>query len=119
MQGINQVYSAYYNKTYSHVGHIWQGRFKSFLVESESYLLECGRYIERNPVRAGMVKDPQEWPVSSYRFYAHGEENDLLTPHDLYLDLGDSPITRQGNYRSYVLQPRAYEVLVDKQLSIA
>mgnify|MGYP001558251488 FL=1 len=65
MQGLNQSYSNYYKRVYKHSGHLWQGRYKSFLIQKDSYLLECGRYIERNPLRAKMVEDPKDWPWSS------------------------------------------------------
>lgn len=114
MQGVNQSYSNYYKRTYNHTGHLWQGRFKSFLIQKESYLLDCGRYIERNPLRAGLVQDPLEWPWSSYAFYSTGEANPLIEEHGLYLQLGRTPTERQVNYREYVLNERPYESLLDQ-----
>ena len=61
IHGITQSYSYYYRKTYKRVGYVYQNRYKSFLIEDDSYLLECGRYIERNPLRAGIVKDLSQY----------------------------------------------------------
>ena len=119
MQGINQSYSNYYKRTCKHTGHIWQGRYKSFGIEKDSYLLECGRYIERNPLRAQMVARPEDWPWSSYLYYAFGKQNLLVEGHDLYQDLGETQKVRQANYRNYVLGKRPYETLLDKQFQIA
>ena len=119
MQGVNQSYSNHYKRLYKHTGHLWQGRYKSFLIQEDSYLLECGRYIERNPLRAKMVDDPKNWEWSSYHFYGWGKENSLIDPHGLYLDLGETPEARQMNYRDYVLKARPYESLLDKQFQIA
>lgn len=115
MQGVNQTYSNYYKRSYAHTGHLWQGRYKSFLIEKDSYLLECGRYIERNPVRAKLIEDPKDWPWSSYRFYALGEPNPLLDPNPIYADLEDTPELRQDRYREYVSTERPYESLLDKE----
>ncbi|MDD3926350.1 MAG: transposase [bacterium] len=67
MQKLNSVYTQKFNRKHNRTGHIFQGRFKSLLVEKENYLLELCRYISLNPVRAGMVKDPSDWHWSSYR----------------------------------------------------
>ena len=82
MQGITLSHTWHYKKKYGGCGHVWQGRFKRPVIEKESYLLECARYIELNPVRAKMVEDPLEYRWSSYRSYAPGETNPL---HGVYL----------------------------------
>ena len=74
MRHINGVYSQAFNRRHSKVGHLFQGRFKAILVDRDAYLLEVCRYVELNPVRAGMVDAPQAWPWSSYR--AHIGEAD-------------------------------------------
>jgi hypothetical protein len=66
MRQLNGVYTQYINRTYNRIGHVYQGRYKAILVEKENYLLELARYVVLNPVRAGMVKDIEEWPWSSY-----------------------------------------------------
>jgi len=70
MQGINLSYTLWFNRKNRRVGHLWQDRFKSALIDKESYLLECGRYVERNPLRAGLVDHLRNYPWTSYRIYA-------------------------------------------------
>ncbi len=117
-KGVSQSYANYYKRAHQHSGHLWQGRFKSFHIDEDGYLLECGRYIERNPVRAKMVKDPAEWSWSSHRHYALGELNDVIDDHDLYLDLGETSEERQKTYGAYLLSERPYEALIDKQFDL-
>ncbi len=114
MHGITQSYSYYYRKTYNRIGYVYQNRYKSFLIEDDSYLLECGRYIERNPLRAGIVKDLSQYNWSSYNFYAKGRPDDIITENPLYQDMGKTPEERQRRYRIYVLEARPYERIVDK-----
>jgi putative transposase len=71
--------------------------------------LECGRYIERNPLRAQIVQDPKDWSWSSYFHYAYGAADPLIDTNDLYLGLGGDPVTRQKVYRNYVQPARPYE----------
>ena len=99
MQDIGRLYVRYFNKTYKRSGTLWEGRFKSSLVQSESYLLSVYRYIELNPVRAGMVDDPADYEYSSYRVNALGKWFGLVIPHQEYLLLGDNADGRQSNYR--------------------
>ena len=102
MQGITLAHTKYFNYKYKNVGHVWQGRFKSPIIEKDSYLLECARYVELNPVRAGLVRDPGEYNWSSYRFYALGEADDLTDEDPLYETFGNNPTERQMNYRKFV-----------------
>lgn len=99
MKALGQRYVQYVNRTYRRSGTLWEGRFRSCLTQEESYLLSCLRYIELNPVRAGMVQHPAEYRWSSYRANAQGEENNLVTPHPLYLALGADPEEREAAYR--------------------
>lgn len=99
MKALGQRYVQYVNRTYRRTGTLWEGRFRSCLTQEESYLLACQRYIELNPVRAGMVPHPAEYRWSSYRANAQGEANALLTPHPLYLALGTDASARQLAYR--------------------
>jgi putative transposase len=101
MKSIGQLYAQYANKTYARTGYLWEGRFKSCLVQSEDYVLACYRYIELNPVRAGLVRRADEYPWSSYVSNAKGEASALLTPHDEYLSLGRTPSERQAVYRDF------------------
>ncbi|HOW59064.1 MAG TPA: transposase [Candidatus Omnitrophota bacterium] len=116
MHGIQRAYHHYYRKNYTHFGHLFQGRYRSLPIEKENYLLDCGRYIERNPVRAKMVSNPAEWPYSSYGFYAYGIKNELLTVSVAYQALGGQPEIRQERYRRHVEATRPYEELIDKEL---
>ncbi len=78
MKKLNLSYYHYFRNKHGWVGHFWQGRYKSQLVGKDKYFLQYGKYIELNPVRAGIVKDPQEYPHSSYNYYAKGEDNDII-----------------------------------------
>jgi putative transposase len=83
-----------------HYIHVNKARFKSCLVQTSDYLLQCYRYIELNPVRAGMVQHPQDYRWSSYHANALGKESSLRTPHDEYLQLGATEDERKKNYQS-------------------
>ncbi|MGE5384543.1 MAG: transposase [Betaproteobacteria bacterium] len=91
---------------------LWEGRFRSCLVQEEAYLLACQRYIELNPVRAGMVEHPAEYRWSSYRANAQGDASNVVTPHDLYRALGGDSEARMAAYRElfrYELAPGAVD----------
>lgn len=116
MHGITQSYSYYYRKVHKRSGYVYQNRCKSFLIEDDSYLLECGRYIERNPLRAGIVKDPLHYYWTSYDFYAKGVSDDIITENPLYSGMGKTSDERQRCYRDYTLEERPYEKIVDKAM---
>jgi len=99
MKGLGQRYAQYVNRTYQRTGTLFEGRFRSSLVEADAYLLACQRYIELNPVRAGMVQNPGEYSWSSYRANALGEANPVVTAHSTFTALGDSDKQRQASYR--------------------
>lgn len=88
------------NKTYSRSGTMWEGRFKSSLVDKEHYCLACYRYIELNPVRAGMVRHPGDYPWSSFQCNTLGGPNSLITPHESWLGLGRNNEDRKRAYLS-------------------
>ncbi len=100
MQALGRRYVRYFNYEYRRSGTLWEGRYKSCLVQEKRYLLEVYRYIELNPVRAGMVTDPGEYRWSSYQVNGLGKLSDLCTPHPEYLSLGAKPLERQENYCS-------------------
>lgn len=100
MQSLNRRYAQYVNRFYRRSGSIWEGRFKASLIQAESYLLTCHRYIELNPVRADMVRDPGEYPWTSYRWHGLGQSNELITDHALYLALGTDENDRRAAYRA-------------------
>lgn len=100
IQSLGRRYVSYFNYLYSRTGTLWEGRFRSSLVETDRYLLACYRYVEMNPVRAGMVRAPADFPWSSYRCNAMGASDDLVTPHPLFLALSDDEKGRQIAYRN-------------------
>ena len=100
MQTLGRHYVRYFNHTYRRTGTLWEGRFKSCVVNAEDYLLICQRYIELNPVRAGMVDDPSDYIWSSYRSHGLGHKINMLTPHAVYEKLASTLDERTAVYRS-------------------
>ncbi len=99
MQSVGRRYVQYFNYQYQRSGTLWEGRYRSCLVQTENYLLEVYRYIELNPVRANMVEDPGEYSWSSYPTNALGKDSELCSPHPVYLKLGKRKDTRMKNYQ--------------------
>ena len=99
MQSLGRNYVRYFNFSYKRTGTLWEDRFKACLVQEENYLMQLYRYIELNPVRAGIVAQPSDYAWSSYPINALGTISELCTPHPLYLALGCEPIGRQSSYR--------------------
>jgi len=99
MQGLGLSYSNRYRKRYGFTGHFWQGRYKSNLIEDDGYLLRCGLYIERNPVEAGLVDLPEDYPWTSYRAYAFGEKDPIIDIDPLFETLGKNDEERKKTYR--------------------
>jgi len=99
MKQVNQRYVQRLNKSSGRSGTLWQGRFHSGVVPTERYALACFRYIELNPVRAGLVAHPREYYWSSYRTNAEGEPNPVVSSHPSYAALGDSLAGRTAAYR--------------------
>jgi putative transposase len=99
MKHLGQRYVQYINRGYRRSGTLWEGRFRSCLVQERNYVLACYRYIEMNPVRAGMVTHPAEYRWSSYPVNGQGSRRDWLTPHAKYLALGETEVARLVNYR--------------------
>jgi len=97
---LGRRYVQYINRTYRRTGTLWDSRYKSSLVQAETYLLACQRYIELNPVRARMVQGPTHYPWSSYRANGLGQPDARLTPHLLYCVLGRNDHDRQSAYRA-------------------
>ena len=111
MRRLGQHYVQYFNRRHERSGTLWEGRFRSSLVDNERYLLICQRYIELNPVRAGMVEAPEDYPWSSYRANARGADDPLLTPHPAYTELGRHDEDRRTAYR-YLFQERLSDQLL-------
>lgn len=102
MRSVGERYVRYFNKKYERTGTLWDGRYRSCLVHEESYLMVCYRYVELNPVRAGMVADPALYRWSSYRANALSESDDIVRPHPLYDAMGHDARQRQKSYRDLV-----------------
>jgi putative transposase len=100
MQSLGRRYAQYINRVYRRSGSVWEGRFKASLIQAEEYLLVCYRYIELNPVRADMVRDPGEYRWSSYRWHGLGVSNDFITDHPLYTGLAVDESERRAGYRA-------------------
>ncbi len=101
MQSLGRDYVRYINITYKRTGSLWEGRFKLCLVSSDRYFLVVSRYIEINPVRAGMVVHPGEYPWSSCRCNGMGVKVKLVNPHQCYLSRGDTESSRMVAYRDF------------------
>ncbi len=110
-QSLGRRYVQYVNAKYERTGTLWEGRYRATIIDSDAYLLTCCRYIELNPVRANLVAHPRDYIWSSYRFHALGRANPLLTPHELYLQLGRTALARQQAYRALFRQHLSEEVL--------
>jgi putative transposase len=106
---VNGTYAAYVNRKYGRTGTLWEGRFWSSLIQTRRYLLACYRYIELNPVRAGLVQHPQDYPWSSYQANAMGKESWIET-HEEFDSLGLCPATRQIAYKKLFAAPLSEEL---------
>ena len=118
MQAVGRRYVRYFNMEYQRSGTLCEGRFKSSLVQSETYLLQCQRYIELNPVRACMVSDPAEYVWSSYQCHALGKNIKMSTPHQEYLGLGNTNMIRQQAYRALFQSYIDNELINDIRLAV-
>lgn len=107
MQWIGRYYVPYFNRKYGRSGTLWQGRYKAAVIDSERYFLLCSRYIELNPVRAGMVSTAGNYLWSSYRHHVGANRDPMITEHALYWALGNTPFAREA----------AYQALIDETLS--
>ena len=102
MQAVGRAYVRYFNLRHRRTGTLWEGRYRSNLIETERYLLACMVYIDLNPVRAGMVAQPVDFKWSSHR-HCIGQVNDpWLKPHALFWGLGNTPFAREVAYAELV-----------------
>jgi len=102
MQAIGRSYVRLFNQLHGRSGTLWEGRYRSTLVQSERYLLACMVYIDLNPVRAGMVAQAADHPWSSHAHYLGRRVDRLITPHPLFWDLGNTPFEREAAYAELV-----------------
>jgi putative transposase len=105
MQDLGRRYVRVINTIHERTGSLWEGRFKSSLVDSESYLMACHRYIELNPVRAGMVGHPSAYPWSSYGYYSGARPDPIITVHSEYGRLGAGEEERRAAFRALCAEP--------------
>lgn len=103
MKKINLSYFHHYRKKYGWIGHFWQDRFKSQTIGKDEYFIQCGKYIEFNPVRANIVIDPGDYPYSSYSHYSFGKDNDLITNDFFYEEMGGNNQEKQNKYIKLVI----------------
>jgi putative transposase len=115
---LGRRYVQYINTTYRRTGTLWDSRYKSSLIHAETYLLSCQRYIELNPVRAGMVDDPASYRWSSYRSNALGQSHPIITPHTLYQALGATAFERQSAYRGLFRNQLDNDAINDIRLAL-
>ena len=102
MQAVGRSYVRYFNDRHGRTGTLWEGRYKSTLIQTDRYLLACMAYIDLNPVRAGMVGAALDFPWSSHAHYVGLRSDKLLTPHPLYWTLGNTPFAREAAYAELV-----------------
>ncbi len=103
MKQVNLTYFHYYSKKYGYSGHLWQDRFRSNIIAMDPYLLQCGKYVELNPVRAGITTHPSQCNFSSYNYYAQNKPDSLITPSPVFLGLSDTITSRQKQYADFVV----------------
>ena len=102
MKQINLSYMHYYRRKYKYFGHFWQGRYKSLLIDRSEYMLMCGKYIELNPVRAKIVKTPEEYKWSSYRAYISAMQNKIVDKDPEFERLGNTEEERIQRYKAFI-----------------
>lgn len=104
MQALGRRYVGWFNARHRRSGTLWEGRFRAGLIEGERHLLACMRYIELNPVRAGLCLEPAQWPWSSALHHLGLARSGLITEHEMYWSLGNTPFEREHAYRDFIGQ---------------
>lgn len=118
MQSLGTAYTMYVNHKYERVGHVFQGRYHSVLVEKDSYALELTRYIHLNPVRARMVRAPEQYRWSSYRAYLGKDDDRLVDTEDILSLISPSTAEQRPFYQQFVLEGMARrDALLDRLLA--
>lgn len=114
---VHRRYTYHYCRAYGWSEQLFNRRFRSIPIESDGYLLECGRYIERNPLKSNRVQDVGDYPYSSYGFYVVGAASAFITRNPMYDTFGRTEEERRQAYKAYLLTPRPYESLLDETIS--
>jgi putative transposase len=104
MQSLGRRYVGWFNARHARSGTLWEGRFRAGLIEGERHLLACMRYIELNPVRAGLCTEASQWPWSSAAHHLGFARSPVVTEHPMYWSLGNTPFEREHAYREFLLQ---------------
>lgn len=102
MQAVGRRYVRYFNDRHGRTGTLWEGRYRSTLIQTDRYFLACMAYVDLNPVRAGIVAEAREFNWSSHGHYAGLRTDPLITPHPLYWSLGNTPFAREAAYADMV-----------------
>ena len=102
MQAVGRSYVLYFNKRHGRSGTLWEGRYRSALIQTERYFLACMAYIDLNPVRAGMVAQAADYPWVSHGHYIGRQNEAWLSPHPLYWEMGNTPFAREAAYAAMV-----------------
>jgi len=118
MQSLGRRYVRYFNDRYERTGTLWEGRFRTALIVDERYWLTCLRYVEMNPVRAGIVGSPDSYRWSSYRTHAFGERDPVISPHAVFDGLATRADQRQEVWRRMCAPPVQIEQLAALRKSI-
>jgi putative transposase len=105
MQSLGRRYVRWFNLRHHRTGALWEGRYRSSVIEAAQYLLDCCRYIETNPVRAGLVTDAASYPWSSLRHHVGLSTDPIVSDHPIIWSLGNTPFERQSAYREVVARP--------------
>lgn len=111
IQAIGRQYVRFFNKQNQRTGTLWEGRYRSCLVQAENYLLEVSKYIEMNPVRLELVRQAGDYKWSSFQINARGSSSALCKPHEQYLSLGDSKEERSENYRLFCEKKLSFDLI--------
>jgi putative transposase len=102
MQAVGRKYVRYFNDRQARSGTLWEGRYRSTLIQTDRYLLACMAYLDLNPVRGGLVQQPRDYPWSSHGHYVGLRNDKLITPHPLVWELGNTPFAREAAYAELV-----------------
>ena len=118
MQWVGRYYVPYFNHKHGRSGTLWQGRYRTSVIDSEQYFITCSRYIELNPLRAGMVLSPADYAWSSYPHHIGVRADPLVTDHPLYWALGNTPFEREAAYKDLSEQALTPEDLIKMRDSV-
>lgn len=119
MQAVGRRYVRYFNQRQGRTGTLWEGRYRSTLIQADRYLLACMVYMDLNPVRAGLVATAKDYPWSSHAHYVGLRSDKLITPHPLYWSLGNTPFSREAAYAEMVaagVSPEQQQALTESAL---